>query len=220
MHLNQWLYAKHSRTLLFVICPVTYCSPCITHRFKDISRTIFPMQTGSVPSGGSQHVEIQTTQSHWGLPWRDVWIVQVWQMGCHSSHMSCLCRSYTPHSPFPPLLLQIYNQTDGIYMGSPEMSPLYSIVNALTQSGHHHHSHSLPSLVAAPLVSPSSLPVCHLSISFCLLPSPPSNKHAHTLVHSQSRVSHFETPTHSPLFLLIMHRSHPLCWRIAPNDSY
>lgn len=31
-------------------------------------------------------------------------------------------------------MLQIYSQTDGSYMGSPEMSPLYSIVNALTQT--------------------------------------------------------------------------------------
>ena len=29
---------------------------------------------------------------------------------------------------------QSYNQTDGSYIGSPEMSPLYSIVNALTQT--------------------------------------------------------------------------------------
>lgn len=31
-------------------------------------------------------------------------------------------------------ILQIYKQTDGSYMGSPEMSPLYGIVNALAQT--------------------------------------------------------------------------------------
>lgn len=42
-------------------------------------------------------------------------------------------RCVPPPSLFPRLL-QIYNQTDGSYMGSPEMSSLYSIVNALTQT--------------------------------------------------------------------------------------
>lgn len=41
----------------------------------------------------------------------------------------------TQHSPTAPLfLLQIYNQTDGSYMRSPEMSPLYSFVTALAQT--------------------------------------------------------------------------------------
>lgn len=42
--------------------------------------------------------------------------------------MSC------PVSPSPPRPPRIYSQTDGSYMGSPEMSPLYSTVNALTQT--------------------------------------------------------------------------------------
>lgn len=31
-------------------------------------------------------------------------------------------------------ILQIYRRTDGSYMGSPEMSPLYGVVNALAQT--------------------------------------------------------------------------------------
>lgn len=47
----------------------------------------------------------------------------------------CLYPLLQHHPIFPsPHILQIYNQTDGSYMGSPEMSPLYSIVNALTQT--------------------------------------------------------------------------------------
>lgn len=48
-----------------------------------------------------------------------------------------LFRWHVPTARAPPFLClpQIYNQADGSYMGSPEMSPLYSIVNALTQTG-------------------------------------------------------------------------------------
>lgn len=56
-------------------------------------------------------------------------------------------------------ILQIYDQTDGSYMGSSEMSSLYSIVNALTQTATTIIL-ILTSLLPCSLVFP--LPVCHL----------------------------------------------------------
>lgn len=71
------------------------------------------------------------------LLWRDVCHVMEAQevltngLSFFSDGMSLLL---VPPPHLSPRLLQIYNQTDGSYMGSPEMSPLYSIVNALTQT--------------------------------------------------------------------------------------
>lgn len=77
------------------------------------------------------------------LPGRDVChvmeaqeVLGEWVVSLLRWHVLTAYADYHPH-PNPilsPRLLQIYNQTDGSYMGSPEMSPLYSIVNALTQT--------------------------------------------------------------------------------------
>lgn len=71
-------------------------------------------------------------------PWRDVGYVMEAQETLENGFVILLrCHvptAYAPPRHLLPRLLQIYNQTDGSYMGSPEMSPLYSIVNALTQT--------------------------------------------------------------------------------------
>lgn len=86
-------------------------------------------------------------------------------------------------------ILQIYKRTDGSYMGSPEMSPLYGVVNALAQTAAaiilflaSTRSCSLPS---ASLPSPDqSLLLLFLRIRshFCL---------------TVTAVRHFRTPTRS-----------------------
>lgn len=89
-------------------------------------------------------------------------------------HVTSAC---APH--LFPRLLQIYNQTDGSYMGSPEMSPLYSIVNALTQTATT-ITLILSFLISFSLEFPSSLSSClpssrdqSLFVPFCLLASFP-----------------------------------------------
>lgn len=92
-------------------------------------------------------------------------------------------------TPAAAHILHIYKRTDGSYMGSPEMSPLYSAVNALAQTAAaiilflaSIRSCSLPS---ASLSSPDqSLLLLFLRIRshFCL---------------TVTAVRHFRTPTRS-----------------------
>lgn len=95
-------------------------------------------------------------------------------------------------------ILQIYEQTDGSYMGSSEMSPLYSIVHALTQTATTIIL-TLTSLLPCGLVFP--LPVCHLPRSL-----PTVSQHP-TLFLSMQR------PRAPPLLWIsyITHHS-PLAW--------
>lgn len=59
-------------------------------------------------------------------------------MGCRLSPTACPPAARNPFATPPAAaaahILQIYKRTDGSYMGSPEMSPLYGIVNALAQT--------------------------------------------------------------------------------------
>lgn len=126
-------------------------------------------------------------------------------------------RSPTPPVFHPPshCILQIYSQTDGSYMGSPEMSPLYSIVNALTQTA---------AAIILILASPPLLRSC-IQLSFlpssCLLSSPGSISflpflfhilssfcltHTHVAHWSQALSKHLRSPLffafsyHAPSF--------------------
>lgn len=98
-------------------------------------------------------------------------------------------------------MLQIYSQTDGSYMGSPEMSPLYSIVNALTQT-----AAAIILIHASPLLLSFSISLSFLSssrllplsrinlLSFLSIPHPiplrsntgtPTNTSTHTHTKTQ-----------------------------------
>ena len=110
------------------------------------------------------------------------------QMGCHSSQMACPYCSCPPTHPQPRHLLQIYNQTDGSYMGSPEMSPLYSIVNALTQTA------TTITLILAFLLS--------FGFAFPLfLPSSSAITNSLSLESNSSTLKHMCPPTSSIHFL-------------------
>lgn len=121
------------------------------------------------------------------------------------------------HRPIflPPshCILQIYSQTDGSYMGSPEMSPLYSIVNALTQT-----AAAIILILASPPLLRSCIPLSFLPSS-CLLSSPGSISflpflfhilsafcltHTHTHTHRSLESGTFETPTLSAILCLFL----------------
>lgn len=128
-------------------------------------------------------------------------------------------------TPSPPHVLQIYSQTDGSYMGSPEMSPLYSIVNALTQTATAIISILTSLLAPSALHSPVFfLPVCRLpwinlssSLSVSQHPilflsrteqmPPPSPPHTHANILSLESNSGTLKHLRSPLFFafFIMH---------------
>lgn len=106
--------------------------------------------------------------------------------------------AHNQHSPITPLfLLQIYNQTDGSYMRSPEMSPLYSFVTAFAQTdtaitfipliptSFFSPPHSLVQSFSSSLCLPSSarsISISHPSLSFFIFPCfwLTENKCAHT----------------------------------------
>lgn len=100
-------------------------------------------------------------------------------------------------------MLQIYSQTDGSYMGSPEMSPLYSIVNALTQT-----AAAIILIHAAPLLlsfcislsflsSSRLLPLSRINLlSFLYIP------HPIPLLSNTGTLTHASTHTHTQLTLV------------------
>jgi len=159
------------------------------------------------------------------LPWQDVTEAQDVRANGSSFFSDGMSRLLVP-PPLPPpsfpSLLQIYNQTDGSYMGSPEMSPLYSIVNALTQTAATIILSPFPFVVHSPLFLSSCLPSSldqslflplRLPASYPVSVSHGTNVPTHTLTrHEQSltgvKLSHFETPTLSPLLRLLYNAQH------------
>lgn len=112
-----------------------------------------------------------------------------------SDGMSC---SHLPlhHRPtFSHHILQIYNQPDGSYIGSPEMSPVYSIVNALSQTA----ATIILVLVPASLLVLYSPSICLSSLDQSPFPLSP---------FLESNSDALKTPTLSPVLCLSYNAHH------------